>query len=341
MELRTAPKPRCPECGQPGDALHPPRADHLYGVPGTWGFRGCERCGLAWLDPAPVPEDLHRAYASYYTHQPSKVELGRVQRAYLERVYGYPARGVPGWVRLAERVRHATRPGARAQCDFVAKHLRAPAPGRNRLLDVGCGDGSGAAFLALLGWTVQGVEPDPQAAEAARQRGVPVRTGFLEDPKFPEASFDAVVLTHVLEHAPDPLALLRECRRVLAPQGTLVAITPNLRSLGHRTFGGNWVHLDPPRHLVLFQPEALARTARRAGFGAAEVRSTVREADLSWLASHRIAQGPAKSLGWPPAPPSRWEDAQARRFLAQAARALRRDPLAGEELVLLARPGRA
>jgi SAM-dependent methyltransferase len=153
-----------------------------------------------------------------------------------------------------------------------------------RILDVGAGSGIFVARLRALGWDAVGVEPDPTAAAGARSRhGGDVRTGTLEEQRLPDGSFDAVHLSHVLEHVHEPGALLRECRRVLRPGGRLVVLTPNAESLGHRLQGRGWRGLEPPRHLHVFTSRSLRRALRDAGFRA-EVRSTARLAGETWAA---------------------------------------------------------
>ena len=44
--------------------------DRLFDASGSWNLRACanDKCGLVWLDPMPVEQDLHKAYQTYYTH---------------------------------------------------------------------------------------------------------------------------------------------------------------------------------------------------------------------------------------------------------------------------------
>jgi 2-polyprenyl-3-methyl-5-hydroxy-6-metoxy-1,4-benzoquinol methylase len=137
-------------------------------------------------------------------------------------------------------------------------------PGGN-LLDVGCGRGDWLAFMSERGWWCEGVEPDPAAAEAASRQGVRVHTGTLDEQQFQDNSFDAVSLCHVLEHVPNPVDLLRECKRILRPGGRLVMVTPNSEGLGIRVFGADWRGLEPPRHLHLFNIPTLRRAIGDAG----------------------------------------------------------------------------
>jgi hypothetical protein len=70
----------------------------------------------------------------------------------------------------------------------------------------------------------------------------------------------------VLEHLPNPLAALHSTFRILKPGGQVSIATPNLNSVGHRHFGRHWLHLDPPRHLVLFDAATLRNALERCGF---------------------------------------------------------------------------
>jgi 2-polyprenyl-3-methyl-5-hydroxy-6-metoxy-1,4-benzoquinol methylase len=104
--------------------------------------------------------------------------------------------------------------------------------------------------MQRAGWEVAGVEPDPVAAGVARESHPhSVIAQALNDAQIADASMDVVTMSHVIEHVLNPIQLLRECRRVLKPEGKIVILTPNLGSQGHRLFQQAWVPLDPPGHL--------------------------------------------------------------------------------------------
>ncbi|WP_165106533.1 class I SAM-dependent methyltransferase [Limisphaera ngatamarikiensis] len=345
VRLRSRPVPRCWMCGRAGRVLYEGLPDRSFGAPGRWGFLRCEgpECGLVWLNPQPVPEDLAAAYTGYYTHAQPAPGPGwlrglweAAQRAYLSRRWGYPAgpagrMGRVGLVLLSGLAR--LHPGGADELDAAAMYLSAPA-GPARLLDVGCGSGVHLARMQQLGWTVEGVEVDAEAVEAARARGIPVRLGTLESQGYPDGWFDAVYSAHVLEHVHDPLGLLRECARVLKPGGRLVLLTPNVESLGHRRFGSAWLNLDPPRHLFLFSPGTLRRLAERAGLEVLSLRSTARNAWVYGALSRAIARtgrGEMSELGRPTA----W--VRGLLYQLRLRLRLRTDPNCGDELLLLAR----
>jgi SAM-dependent methyltransferase len=133
------------------------------------------------------------------------------------------------------------------------------------MLDIGCGSGVTLRLLRGAGWEAIGQELDSAAADQARRySGCKVHVGAVEDLVAEAESFDAITMSHVIEHVTDPVGLLRACRRLLKPGGRVVAVTPNIDSLGHHVYAMDWRGLEPPRHLQLFSLAALRRSAAEA-----------------------------------------------------------------------------
>ena len=177
---------------------------------------------------------------------------------------------------------------------------------------------------------MHGIEPDADSAAAARANGIPAEQGMLDDAPYAPESFDAITLSHVIEHLHDPVASLAACHRLLKPGGMLWAATPNIDSPGRHRFGRDWLGLDPPRHLVIFTRRGLDLAVRRAGFESASFRRTYR-AQLLIAASEEVGRAgePLTALR----PRSRGS-----RLLGRAldtAAAVRREW--GEELIVTAR----
>lgn len=156
---------------------------------------------------------------------------------------------------------------------------------RGRLLDVGCAAGF---FLdeAKASYEVQGVELSAYASGFARQQfGLDVITGTLHNAAFDAARFDLITLWDVIEHVPDPAALLAEVARLLAPGGRVVLTTGDIGSGYAQTRGAQWHLMTPPWHLYFFSPETLATMAARAGLRVEHVGARGVAGDGRWARS--------------------------------------------------------
>jgi SAM-dependent methyltransferase len=282
----------CPACGsRERDLLHSDLIDPVYSAPGRWTQWRCRRCASLYLDPRPNESSIGRAYEAYFTHvaaDPHEAGVAGLRdtlvNGYLNARYGYRRDPSSSVGRLLGLV-----PGWPARQDKLIRHLTPPAPAP-RVLDVGCGNGDFVAKANALGWEGQGVEPDRAAVDLARAAGLAVDVGDITDvARGP--GFDAITLSHVIEHLHRPLAAMERARELLRPGGMVWIATPNARALGHRVYGRHWFGLDPPRHLVVFTPDSLMDLLRAAGF--TRVSRLRAPTDARWLfgPSEEIASG--------------------------------------------------
>ncbi|HEV3404321.1 MAG TPA: class I SAM-dependent methyltransferase [Gaiellaceae bacterium] len=103
---------------------------------------------------------------------------------------------------------------------FMISHVPAGA----RVLDVATGTGAVALELQARGCTVVGIDQSPEMLAVARSRGLEVLEGRAESLPFEDASFDALTFTYLLRYVDEPVATLRELRRVVRPGGTIASL---------------------------------------------------------------------------------------------------------------------
>ena len=200
----------------------------------------CLRCGLLFQRPRPEPEELEAMSRSYTEERHGFTSPKELQK-YLSGV---------SWKNKGQAL------GA-----FLAEFL-APA---TRVLDLGCGPGVVIKYLREnFSCPVLGVEPSKVAADFARSEyGLPVYGGTLDDFLRSDgvAEFGVIILHHVFEHLPDPVASLRALRRRMAKDGVLYVEVPDVSS-----FSKPVDHFFDAMHLWSFTPATLRATLSRGGF---------------------------------------------------------------------------
>jgi SAM-dependent methyltransferase len=109
--------------------------------------------------------------------------------------------------------------------------------GAQRVLEMGYGTGLVTGELLARGVDIEVVEGSPRLAQVAAQkhadRGLVVHTAMFED-FVPDEPYDAILALHIAEHVADPVALFRQMRSWLRPDGAVVVMVPNAQSLHRR-----------------------------------------------------------------------------------------------------------
>jgi SAM-dependent methyltransferase len=283
----------CPVCNGGGVKALSRLRDRLFDVPGEWTLWRCsvEKCGTFWLNPRVTLGEIPTVYRNYFTHtgpsfsgdQALTLEdaiIGR--RLHLHPTYTCSRSQALGFLA-------GTIPSVSEY--YCGRVMWLESSWRGRLLDVGCGAGDLLLRMKRYGWEVEGIEPDPIAAAELRKFGLRVIEGTLPNNDLRPASFDVITASHVIEHVPDPVAFLAECFALLRSNGRIVLATPNVESDGFRKFGNSWVHLDPPRHLVLFTPTSLELALRKAAFKVEQVTTSCRSAYFVSRTSRALKRG--------------------------------------------------
>lgn len=140
-------------------------------------------------------------------------------------------------------------------------------------LDVGCYTGNSLRVASSRGMSAYGIDGSPRVVEYVQKEHPDLRIhpslSALRREE-PGRRFSLVSFWEALEHEPEPLAVLRECRDLVSPGGLLALTAPNahsalplvLRDYCFYCFGG----MDLQGHINLFSPETLERTLQAAGF---------------------------------------------------------------------------
>jgi len=188
----------------------------------------------------------------------------------------YNKTGYPYLADAAERIR------IKKVIDLLKKHLKGKKS--NKLLDIGCGDGTISIHFLKLGFEVYGIDAAIKALEKAGQKEIKTKLGdFEEKLPYKNDSFDVVFAGEVIEHIFDVKNFLSEIHRILKKNGILILTTPNLASLEDRIkflFGINPTHVTPVHeylhfHIRPFTKYSLKKTLTENGFKIEKITSNV------------------------------------------------------------------
>ena len=127
---------------------------------------------------------------------------------------------------------------------------------KGSILDIGAGTGDFLVVAKENGWQITGIEPSSKAKEIAINKGV----FFVDNSSILENNaFDVITMWHVLEHVPDIENQIKELKRLLKPNGTILIAVPNFNSFDAQHYGQYWAAYDVPRHLWHFSKTAIQK----------------------------------------------------------------------------------
>lgn len=134
--------------------------------------------------------------------------------------------------------------------------------GKGRILDIGAGTGDFLSVAKQDGWQTVGVEPSDKAKAIAKNKGV----SFVEETAELEShSFDVITMWHVLEHVPNLDNQIKELKRLLKTNGTLIVAVPNFKSFDAKYYGKFWAAYDVPIHFWHFSKKAIKMLFEKEG----------------------------------------------------------------------------
>jgi 2-polyprenyl-3-methyl-5-hydroxy-6-metoxy-1,4-benzoquinol methylase len=221
----------CPLCGSPNS--------DIWGSENGFSAVKCATCGLVYVNPRPVPEQISEA---------NKIGVHRTQEGSLDVAYTRHPRRVQRYRRILKEMFAEEIGGARML----------------RWLDVGAGYGEfmEAAALALpAGSAISGIDPMEPKVRAARARGLDISTRDLSEVAGP---YDVISLMNVFSHIPDFRRFCLVLSARLAPGGILFLQTGNGGDLSKRADYPDELCL--PDHLVFAGRQHIERYLQLADF---------------------------------------------------------------------------
>ncbi len=199
----------------------------------------CRACSLAWW----VPGDDFDAKATYNASYFGGASTG----------HGYDDYGL-----LESSLRRTFR--RRLSSLPQSEH-------EGTLLDIGAAYSFGMQAAREMGWRAVGIEISKAAAQAARTAGEQkIAVARAEAIPFEDNRFQVVTLWDVLEHVPDPDAVMKNVARVITPGGRLMLTTGNVESWLARLSRSKWHLYTLPEHLFFFSRKSLEILLDRHGF---------------------------------------------------------------------------
>jgi SAM-dependent methyltransferase len=224
----------CPVCG----STERRRVEVANAYAHRLEYRSCAGCGLVRMDPRPTPAAIGKFYESSYM----------------------------GGERDIEASRNKQRDFAHFMLAVLAANARFDAI--RSVLDFGCGYGEtlrvlGRAIANYGDVELYGIEPSADARRLAADVCRLVGHSHVDLEDSPQ-QYDLIVMSHVLEHMFDPVAVLKLVRSRLTSQGMLALEVPNY-------------HCHPSTDLVhnfLFTPVSLRNTLGAAGFEVVALHAT-------------------------------------------------------------------
>lgn len=239
----------------------------------SFSIMECATCSLRFTQDVPAKNSISAYYASedYISH--SDTSKGFINKMY-------------------KKVRQIT-------LKQKARWVHANSHKKNvKLLEIGSGTGAFASEMQSRGWDVMGLEPD----ERARQNAMELYQLSLQPVEniytLPAASFDAIVLWHVLEHVHDLHDYMKMFRELLTPDGVLIIAVPNYTSTDAKIYGEYWAAYDVPRHLYHFSPGAMKKLVEKHGMVIKDYKPMWYDSFYISLLSSRYKNG---KTSWVPA----------------------------------------
>lgn len=202
-------------------------------------FVMCDACSLVLINPRPVFEEVLETYNTNYSRDYAKKAEKKLKRS-LRRV------------NLVKR-------------DFSSEGY---------WLDVGCSAGFVVKAASQAGYNAFGIDVEPWGINFGKTKlGLDnLSVGLIEEQDYSNKQFDVISLYDVIEHVPDLNILIKELKRILAPDGVIDIITPDLGHFRTTKPLCDWKEIKPSEHLYYFDKKTLNSLFNKHGLSITKTR---------------------------------------------------------------------
>ncbi|MBU0762685.1 MAG: class I SAM-dependent methyltransferase [Candidatus Altiarchaeota archaeon] len=241
MEKKAKSMRGCPVCrGTKSSFLHTMKFALPAGHPLTSGYDvlACTDCGFVFADTQVTQDDYDIFYSKMSKYEDRKTSTGG-----------------------GDTPEDATR--LRRTADTVAKHV---ADRDARIIDIGCANGGLLKELKKLGYkNLYGVDPSIECVKNTRKiPGVKAYAGTLSNLPKNTGSFDAVILSHVLEHIQDIRKSINAAKTLIKSGGILYAEIPDANR--YNLFYAPLPYYFNAEHINHFSTTSLKNLLTSSGF---------------------------------------------------------------------------
>jgi SAM-dependent methyltransferase len=187
-------------------------------------FVRCNNCSLVLINPRPEYEEIKKTYDNDYSRDYAKKDKTKLKRS-LKRV------------------------------NLVKRNFGS----EGRWLDVGCSAGFVVKAASQCGFNAYGVDVEPWGINYGNtELGLNnLSVGLLENQAYPNEFFNVISLYDVIEHVPDLNTLAKELKRILAPNGVIDIVTPDIGHFRVTKPLSDWKEIKPSEHLYYFDKTTL------------------------------------------------------------------------------------
>lgn len=208
----------------------------------------CQNCGLVFANPIMSLNKINQLYYhSQFTYQNLIVDLQHTYAKYLNKLKPYQLK-------------------------------------KAKLLEIGCANGFLLSTAKKLGYhQVWGVEPSRQAIlKAPANIKKVIKNSNFNRRLFPKNSFDVICSFHTFDHLNNPNQVLKDCSYLLKPQGLILIIVHNVKSLQAKILKSHSPIIDI-EHPYLYSPHTLKLLFEKNNYQVLKTGSVINRYPINYL----------------------------------------------------------